>query len=265
MTVFNIDNNCQPNARGYDSLMYWPPLQEYYCHSDYVNYGYWQQDTVNAKEAAENLIEKLLSFLPKKTGNILDVACGKGATTRYLCKYYHPSQVTGINISGTQIATCRENAPECTFLLMDAVDLKFPDAFFDNIICVEAAFHFQTRQDFFAEAHRVLKPGGRLCLSDILLTREAEERRKFRFVENYVQDLAQYEHLLRQAGFADCHIEDASVPCFYGSYWHLVEFSHTKLLQRQMNRESLRNFVKRVYEFVPEIRYYLLASAVKGK
>jgi cyclopropane fatty-acyl-phospholipid synthase-like methyltransferase len=265
MTVFNIDNNCQPNARGYDSLMYWPPLQEYFCQSDYVNYGYWQKETVDAKEAAENLIEKLLSFLPEKTGKILDVACGKGATTRYLCKYYHPSQVTGINISETQIATCRENAPECIFLLMDAVDLQFPDAFFDNIICVEAAFHFQTRQDFFAEALRVLKPGGRLCLSDILLTREAEERRKFRFAENYVQDLAQYEHLLRQAGFADCHIEDASVPCFHGSYWHLVEFSHAKLLQRQMNRESLRNFVKRVYEFVPEIRYYLLASAVKGK
>ena len=29
-------------------------------------------------------MEKLLSFIPKKQGQILDVACGLGATTRYL-------------------------------------------------------------------------------------------------------------------------------------------------------------------------------------
>ena len=263
MTVFKIDNNCQPNVKGYDSLMYWPPLLEYYCHSDFVNYGYWQKETADAREAAENLVEKLLAFLPEKKGNILDVACGKGATSRYLCRYYNSSQITGINISETQLVTCRKNVPDCRFLLMDAVDLQFPDASFDTIICVEAAFHFQTRQRFFQEAHRVLKPGGRLILSDILLTREAEERRRFRFVENYVKDMEEYAHILRKAGFAHCQIEDASVPCFHGAYWHLVEFSHTKLLQRQMDRESLRNFVKRVYEFVPEIRYYLLASAEK--
>jgi ubiquinone/menaquinone biosynthesis C-methylase UbiE len=265
MTVFKIERDCQPNAQGYDSLMYWPPLQEYYGHSDFVNYGYWRKDTADAREAAENLMERLLCFLPEKKGDILDVACGKGATTRYLCRYYPPSRVTGINISETQLATCRENAPACRFLLMDAVDLQFPDNSFDSIICVEAAFHFQTRQRFLAEACRVLKPGGRLLLSDILLTREAEERRKLRHVENYVHDLPEYEHLLRQAGFAGCYVEDASVACFHGAYWHLVEFSHEKLLRRQMDRESLRQFVKRVYAFVPEIRYYLLAWAEKEK
>ena len=80
-----------------------------------------------------------------------------------------------------------------------------------------------------------------------------------------MQDLAEYEHLLRQAGFANFHVEDATIPCFHGAYWHLVEFSHTKLLQRQMDRESLGNFIKRVYELVPEIRYYLLAWAEKEK
>ena len=156
--VFKIDNKCQPNARGYDSLMYWPPLQEYYCHSDFVNYGYWRKDTADAREAAENLVEKLLSFLPEKKGNILDVACGKGATTRYLCNYFHLSQVTGINISETQLATCRENAPECTFQQMDAVDLQFPGSSFDNIIWLKQHSIFRPDRISFVRPIGFLNP-----------------------------------------------------------------------------------------------------------
>ena len=37
-----------------------------------------------------------MAFVPEKNGTILDVACGKGATTRYLLKYYTPENVTGI-------------------------------------------------------------------------------------------------------------------------------------------------------------------------
>jgi MPBQ/MSBQ methyltransferase len=91
-------------------------------------------------------MEKLLAFLPKKEGTILDVACGKGATTRYLLRYFKSENVTGINISEKQLARCRENAPGCTFLLMSATELKFADESFDNISCVEAAFHFVTRE-----------------------------------------------------------------------------------------------------------------------
>jgi cyclopropane fatty-acyl-phospholipid synthase-like methyltransferase len=263
VNIFDIDNECQPNSQGYDSLMYWPPLQEYYCNSDFVNYGYWEKGTINAKEAAENLIEKLLSFTPERKGKILDVACGKGATTRYLCKYYPPCNVIGINVSERQLETCRKNVPECAFYLMDAVNIQFPDQSFDTIICVEAAFHFNTRQRFFEEAYRILKPGGQLVLSDILLTREAEDRRKFRYVENFVQNLEEYEHIIQNAGFHHSHIEDATHACFHGAFWHLVDFSHTKLLHREMDSDSLHNFVKRVYEFVPEIRHYLLCYAKK--
>lgn len=252
-------------ARLYDDRMYDRLVDEYSHGSGFHNFGFWDENTPNAKEASENLMEKLLAFIPKKRGNILDVACGKGATTSYLLKYYVPSDVAGINISEKQLATCRKNAPGCGFLLMDAVDLGFVDESFDNIICVEAAFHFNTRERFLREVLRVLKLGGRLVFSDILLTREAEARRRFRAGENYLKDLKEYKDLLRRTGFTEITVVDATRSCFHGSFWHLVRFSHEKLLSGEMSMKSLRAFVKRFFAFVPELQYYLLASALKGE
>ena len=58
--------------------------------NEFANYGYWDENTRTEVEACENLIEKLLAFVPEKQGTILDVPCGKGATTRHLLKYWLP-------------------------------------------------------------------------------------------------------------------------------------------------------------------------------
>ncbi|OLC55046.1 MAG: hypothetical protein AUH92_02920 [Acidobacteria bacterium 13_1_40CM_4_69_4] len=189
--------------RVYDQFMYDDLFRAYWGHSDFVNFGYWAPGTRDQQEACENLMEKLLAFLPERTGTILDAACGKGATTRHLLKYYAPEAVTGINISEKQLQTCAANAPGCRFLLMNAADLKFEDGTFDNILCVEAAFHFDTRERFLREACRVLKPGGRLLLSDSLFTRWWERIKPPGRMLNYVEDAAAYRELCQSAGFGE--------------------------------------------------------------
>ena len=166
----------------------------------FSNWGYWSRSTI-VGEQGNNLVDRLLKLLPSTEGKILDVACGQGGTTRRLTAHFPASNITAINLFEDQLTAARKLAPDCTFVLMDAVDLAFLEEQFDVVCCVEAAHHFETREDFLRESWRVLKPGGYLVLAEILFTVAGEEWPR----ENVVT-LGEYEEQLKSVGYPESTI-----------------------------------------------------------
>ena len=264
MTDIPMTSYVSELVRGYDSIAFDRVTDDYLGHSNFLNFGYWDEHTRDQREACENLMEKLLSFIPDKSGTILDVACGKGGTTRYLLRYYTPRNVTAINISERQLRSAKANAPGCSFYVMGATELGFSDGSFDNVLCVEAAFHFDTREKFLREAYRVLKEGGRIVLSDILMNLEAEKRRRYRTERNYIECPEGYKEVLRGVGFKDVEVIDATEQCWRGYFRHVVRYFHEKFLAREIGYDCLRKALDRTYGIVPDLEYYLLAVGCKG-
>lgn len=141
-----------------------------------VHLGYWDgsADTADFPAAQARLTARVIDRLPLLPGqDVLDIACGFGGTLAALNDATASSVLAGVNIDLRQLAICGSIRPRAgnriALVAADACALPFPDRAFDHAVCVEAMFHFPSRARFLAEAARVLRPGGLLLATDILL------------------------------------------------------------------------------------------------
>ena len=137
----------------------------------WLNLGLWEGDGSDAGEAAEaprRLVERMAADLPKG-GVILDVGNGLAMQDPVIARVAEPRQLTVLNITMSQLRAGRGVLAQAGGAAVngDAMRIPLRDACLDGLISVEAAFHFPSRDRFFREAHRVLRPGGVLTMSDI--------------------------------------------------------------------------------------------------
>jgi ubiquinone/menaquinone biosynthesis C-methylase UbiE len=120
----------------------------------------------------KDLVWRLLGDAPiGRDSIVVDVGCGVGGPSTWIFERYSPAHVVGVDYCRPSVraATSRwaGRAHRPRFLCGDAQTLPFSDGSVDFIFNLESALHYADKPRFLAECHRVLKPGGRLCLGDI--------------------------------------------------------------------------------------------------
>lgn len=140
------------------------------------------------------------------TRRVLDVGCGSGAPACMLADRFGV-EVVGITTSQVGVAAARARATELgvegvTFEQRDGTDNGFADAEFDVVWVMESSHLMRDRHALMAECGRVIRPGGRLVLCDLMRMREIP----FSEVRERRIDFA----ILRTA-FGDAHIESPEI------------------------------------------------------
>ena len=131
-------------------------------------------DTRYGLYAYEGVRETLLNFLGPQPSSVLEVGCGTGhwlAAARLTRSASEEARLKpspyGIDPSQQMLAkaagrSANALAERPRLVRARAEELPWRDSTFDRIFCVNALHHFSDRARFFAEARRVLKPGGGL-------------------------------------------------------------------------------------------------------
>jgi arsenite methyltransferase len=115
------------------------------------------------------LTEELATAARLSSGDrVLDLGCGVGSTASYLARDWHV-EATGLDASPGFLAEAGSRDPVVQWVLGHSAALPFAEAHFDAVFA-ECFLSAQPDRDaVLHEVRRVLRPGGRLAVSDTYL------------------------------------------------------------------------------------------------
>jgi arsenite methyltransferase len=161
-----------------------------------------------------------VAFAHLRKGDIvLDLGSGAGLDCFLAANIVgEKGKVIGVDMTPEMLEKARENAREAhyanvEFRLGEIENLPVADSSVDVVISNCVINLSPDKERVFAEAFRVLKPGGRLMVSDLVLTQELPDFLR-NSVEAYVGCIAgailieEYQAAVMKAGFKDIEIID---------------------------------------------------------
>jgi SAM-dependent methyltransferase len=182
-------------------------------------YASWSQTYDTAKNGLIDLeqpvMDEILAAVPP--GRALDAACGTGRHSKSLAERH---EVIGVDQSPEMLAVARASAPGATFEEGDFTALRFEDESFDLVVSSLALTHLTDISPAIREFARVVRPGGRIVLSDIhpmsvLILGQgffADGDGGFAFVRNHVHLISSYLAAFRVASLDVLRCIEVRIP-----------------------------------------------------
>lgn len=190
-----------------------------------LHFGYWDrpEDTWPLDRAEERFTELMMEKLRAAPGSsVLDVGCGMGTPAIRLAQATG-GRVTGITVSHEQVkrAAARAEAAgladRVSIRWADAAALPFEEKSFDAVWALESIIHMPDRVRVLREIARVVRPGGRVVLTDFFERAPIPDHKRAavaQFYENWVMGprvtIDDYPRLVREAGLRLVEVSDIS-------------------------------------------------------
>ena len=148
-----------------------------------LHFGYYDEKATNHHRSVIRANEVLAEWGDIQQGStIIDAGCGLGHSTLWLAEHYN-ANVTGITIVPKQVETMqkfieKKGIKNVSFLEASYFNMPFEDNSVDIVWAIEAVCHAKDKSQFYKEAYRVLKPGGKLLIGENLRTARPMEPEK---------------------------------------------------------------------------------------
>ncbi len=175
---------------------------------------------------AQDMVRRLAI---RPVSRVLEIAAGTGVVTRGLCEALpERTEIVATDLNPAMLEEARRAGTRraVDWQVADAMELPFDDGSFDAIVCQFGAMFFPDKTAAFAEARRVLKPGGLFLfnvwdrIADNHFAETVTDALGTRYPENPPLFLARTPHGyhghavierdLRAAGFTQVEIETVS-------------------------------------------------------
>lgn len=248
----------------------------YYNHSNWLYKYFWynsktlglhfgidSKTTKNLNDSIENQYKILIKLGKIKKGmRVLDAGCGVGGASVYLAEKTKAS-LFGLSLVPDQIEQAKNNALKrkvnsyTNFSVADYTKTTFKDNYFDIVFGLESICYAYPKENFLAEAKRILKPNGKLIIADGYRIRKEKNNQEKSITKNFCSGW-KLEELIEESLMSQKIINSG--------FKMQKKLDMTNNLTISKRRFKLLGFIGQFFPFLPGVGDNVLAikSVLKG-
>ena len=234
-----------------------------------MHFGFyrWGMNPFRREAMLEQMNQEIqcrLHLTAESHASVLDMGCGLGATLRSFTRRLPHADLNGITLvpwqldHGRQLNQASQEAHHIKLTLGNYEHTPYPSASFDSVYAVESSCyaHGANKSAFLQEAHRLLRPGGRIVVADGFLgpgKLRGPQKSIFRklcecWVIDKLGEVDQFTRELERLGFSNIEVAPTQArvtPSVLHVPWVTLKFLLTEVLfgQRKMTRARWNNIL----------------------